>query len=149
MVQPDFRELLALFVDRDVEFLIVGSYALAFHGAPRYTGDIDILVNPTNANAERVIAALDAFGFGSLGLAAGDFTQTDQVVQLGQPPVRVDLLTSISGVSWEEAANGAVPGDFGDVRVRYLGVDEFVTNKRASGMQRDLADIAALGRADS
>ena len=101
--QPDFRELLALFNARHVEYLIVGGYALAFHGAPRFTGDLDIFVKPDAVNAQRILHALEAFGFASVGLTRSDFERLDQVVQLGVPPVRIDLITSITGVSWDEA----------------------------------------------
>jgi hypothetical protein len=84
--QPDFRELLALFNARHVEYLIVGGYALAFHGAPRFTGDLDIFVEPEMANAHRVLSALETFGFASIGLTVSDFERPDQVVQLGVPP---------------------------------------------------------------
>ena len=92
--QPDFRELLGLFNSHGVEYLVVGAYALAFHGAPRNTGDIDLLVRALPENAQRIVTALEAFGFGTLGLKCEDFLQPDQVVQLGVPPVRVDILTS-------------------------------------------------------
>jgi len=144
-LQPDFRDLLASFSARGVEYLIVGGYALAFHGAPRYTGDLDLLVRPTLENAGRVIAALADFGFGDLGLMESDFTACDQVVQLGVPPVRVDLLTSISGVSWEEAHTDRQSGLYGDLEVSFIGRDAFITNKRASGRTRDLADLEDLG----
>lgn len=102
----DFRELLALFSAHPVESLIVGGYALAFHGAPRFTGDLDILVRPDAANAHRILTALEAFGFASVGLTVSDFECPDQVVPLGVPPVRIDLITSITGVSWDEAWAG-------------------------------------------
>jgi hypothetical protein len=104
-VQPDFRELLALFNDHRVSYMIVGGYALAFHGAPRFTGDLDTFIKPDHENALRIVAALDALGFASLGLTATDFERVDQVIQLGVSPVRIDLLTSITGVSWDEAIN--------------------------------------------
>lgn len=125
--------------------MIVGGHALAFHGAPRYTGDIDIYVRPDPANASRIIAALDEFGFGSVGLTAADFEEIDQVVQLGVPPVRVDLITSLTGVGWEEAFAGRAEGKYGDVPVHYLGRRQLVGNKRALGRRKDLADIEALG----
>ena len=90
-VQPDFKELLALFNAHGVEYLIVGGYALAFHGAPRFTGDLDLWVRPAKKNAQRIVAALREFGFGSLNLAEQDFADRDRVVQLGVPPVRVDI----------------------------------------------------------
>jgi len=144
-VQPDFKELLTLFNEHKIEYIIVGAYALAFHGAPRFTGDIDLYVRPAEENAGRIIAALETFGFGSLGLKPADFQEPDQVVQLGVPPVRIDLITSITGVSWEEADAGKVSGTYGDVDVHYLGVAQYVQNKRATGRKKDLADLEALG----
>ena len=101
--QPDFKELLTLLNRHKVEYMIVGAYALAFHGVPRNTGDIDIYVRPVASNAKKVMETLKDFGFGSLNLSDEDFLKPGQVVQLGHPPVRVDILTSISGVSWEQA----------------------------------------------
>lgn len=143
--QSDFKELLALFNSHKVEYLIVGAYALAHHGAPRYTGDMDILVRPDAENARRIVAALDEFGFGSLGLAAKDFSETGKIVQLGVAPVRVDVITSITGVTWPEAEADSVSGTYGDVSARYLGKTSFIRNKRALGRKKDLADLEALG----
>ncbi len=144
-VQPDFRELLALLNDNNVEYLIIGGYALAFHGAPRYTGDIDLFIRPDPANAQRVIKALVAFGFSFPNLTADDFQNPNKIVQLGVPPVRVDLITSLTGVSWEEASASKEPGFFGDVPVHYIGREQYIANKRATGRRKDLADIEALG----
>jgi hypothetical protein len=144
-VQPDFRELLALLNAHKVDYLIVGGYALAFHGAPRFTGDIGVFVRPDSANASRVIEALAAFGFQFRDLTAADFEKPNNVVQLGVPPVRIDLITSLSGVSWEEAEDAKAPGVFGDVSVCYIGRREYIKNKRSSGRKKDLADIEALG----
>lgn len=96
-IQPDFKDLLGLFNAHKVEYIIVGGYALAFHGAPRYTGDIDIYVKPDDKNAESIMSALEEFGFGSVGLSAEDFERPGQVIQLGVPPVRVDIITSKIG----------------------------------------------------
>jgi len=144
-LQTDFKELLELFNAHGVDYLIVGGYALAFHGAPRYTGDIDLLVEPVPENARRVIAALTEFGFGSVGLTAADLEQPEQVIQLGMPPVRVDIITSVTGVSWAKAWEGKEPGRYGGLPVYYLGRDQLLTNKRATGRAKDLADIEALG----
>lgn len=144
-VQPDFRELLALFNAHKVEYIIVGGYALAFHGAPRFTADLDILVNPDPGNADRIVEALEVYGFKSAGLTAQDFLSPENVVQLGVPPVRVDIMTSLTGVSWEEAFSGKARGDYGDVPVYFIGREQFVANKRAIGRKRDLADLEALG----
>lgn len=144
-VQSDFRDLLALLNEHEVKFLIVGGYALAFHGAPRYTGDIDILVRPHPENAKRVLVALASFGFTFPNLDVDDFQDPNKVVQLGMPPVRIDIITSISGVSWEEADESKEAGMFGDVPVHYIGRDQYIANKRAIGRKKDLADIEALG----
>lgn len=144
-VQPDFREVLALFNANNVEYMIVGAYALAFHGAPRFTGDLDIYIKPDAENAGRILQALDEFGFKSLDLSLEDFQKAEQVVQLGVPPVRVDIITSLTGVSWEEAFSGRAEGKYGDLPVYYIGREQFVANKRALGRKRDLADLEALG----
>ena len=144
-IQSDFGELLASFNASGVEYLVVGGYALAYHGAPRFTGDLDLFVRPSPENAGRLLAALEAFGFGDIGLTRDDFTRPDVVVQLGVPPVRVDILTSLSGVTWEQAAAGGVPAALGGVPVVFIGLEAFVANKRASGRRKDLADLEALG----
>ena len=144
-IPNDFKELLELFNNHKVEYLIVGGYALAFHGAPRVTGDIDLFVRPTDENAERILAALDAFGFGSLNLSKRDFTTPGMVVQLGVPPMRVDLITRVSGVPWEQADAGKVAGSYGDVPVHFIGRRDFIANKKATGRKKDLADVEALG----
>ena len=144
-VQQDFKDLFALFNAHKVDYLIVGAYALAYHGAPRYTGDMDILVRPSPENARRILKALEAFGFGSVGLTAEDFTVPGKVVQLGVPPVRIDIVTAITGVSWEEAAAGRVKGNYGDTVVNFIGKEEFIRNKQALGRKRDQADLEALG----
>jgi hypothetical protein len=144
-VQPDFKDLLELFNKHRVEFMLVGGYALAFHGVPRYTGDMDIFVHISSQNAMRIMAALDEFGFGSVGLTVEDFQKENMVVQLGVPPVRVDIVTSLTGISWEEAYSNKVQGKYGDVPVFYIGRQEFISNKKATGRQKDLADLEALG----
>jgi hypothetical protein len=143
-IHPDFNELLGLFAEEKVEFVLVGAYALAHHGVPRATGDLDILVRPTPENAQAVLRALARFGFGSLDITVEDLTGEDRVVQLGYPPVRIDLLTSISGLSWTEVASSAVDGSCGDRTVRFLGRDALIRNKLATGRPQDLADVDAL-----
>lgn len=143
-VQKDFKELFALLNKHRVEFVIVGGYALAFHGAPRTTGDIDVLLHGTDDNARRVIAALAEFGFANLGFRPQDFTKPGMVVQLGVSPIRVDLLTSLSGVTWAQVDGGKVPADYGGVPVHFIGREELIANKKALGRLQDLADIEAL-----
>ena len=144
-VQPDFRDLLALFNKHKVEYIIVGAYALGFHGAPRYTGDLDVLVKPEAINAANILRALHEFGFGSVGLTEADFEQEGRVVQLGFQPVRVDILTSLTGVSWEQARSGRAQGQFGDLSVHYIGREDLIANKRALGRKKDIADLEAIG----
>jgi hypothetical protein len=144
--QADFRELLSAFVSAKVEFLIVGGYALAFHGAPRSTGDLDLLIRPEPDNARRAVEALAASGLGDLGITVEDLIHPERVVQIGVPPVRVVLLTSLSGVTWDEAWAGREKGFYGDLQVPYIGRAELVRNKAAVGRPRDLPDIASLTR---
>ncbi len=144
-VQQDFRDLLELFNKYKVDYIIVGAYALGFHGAPRYTGDLDVFVRPDPNNARSIMQALHDFGFGSVGLAASDFEEEEKIVQLGFPPVRVDIITSITGVSWEKARSGRVKGQFGDLPVYFIGRDDFIANKRALGRKKDIADLEAVG----
>jgi len=143
-ISPDLKELLGLFRSHGVECVVVGAHALALHGHPRFTADLDLLLNRNRSNAERIIAALTTFGFSNTDLSPEDFLVPDQVIQLGNPPNRIDLLTSISGVDWDTAASGAVEGAFGDVPVRFLGREELIRNKRMTGRTKDLADVEAL-----
>jgi hypothetical protein len=144
-IQPDFRDLLELFNSHKVRYIIVGGYALAFHGAPRYTGDLDIFVACSAENAERIFSALEDFGFGSVDLTPADFNKPGQIIQLGVPPVRIDIVTSLTGVPWEEAESNQVEGNYGDIRVNYIGREQFILNKKAVRRKKDLADLEALG----
>lgn len=125
--------------------MIVGAYALAYHGAPRFTGDIDIFIKPSIENAQRILYTLADFGFGSLNLKIEDFQNPDSVVQIGVPPVRIVIMTSITGVTWERADKGKVKGLYGDIPVHFLGREQYIANKRAIGRKKDLADLESLG----
>jgi hypothetical protein len=140
----DLREFIELLNSQKVEFVIVGAHALAWHGLPRYTKDIDFLVDTSQANRERLAKVIDAFGFASTGLSADDFAVTNQVIQLGLEPNRIDLLTGISGVTWDEAWNTRVPGDLDGIPVSYLGKTAYIKNKHASGRPQDHADAIRL-----
>ena len=135
-IRNDFKELLELFNRHKVEYLIVGGYALAFHGAPRVTGDIDLFVRPTNDNAERILRALDEFGFGSLNLSKDDFTTPGMVVQLGVPPVRIDIITRVSGVSLGEADAGKAAGSYADTPVHFIGRRDLSRTSERPGARR-------------
>ena len=143
----DFGDVLREFVAHQVIFLVVGAHALAVHGIPRATGDLDVLVQANPANAERVVAALASFGapIHDLGISRDDFVRPDVVAQLGLPPYRIDILTSISGVEFDAAWEDRVDGNVAGVDVPVLGRASFRKNKRASGRPKDLADLQALG----
>ena len=140
----DFKEFLACLAARDVRFLVVGGYAVAVHGHPRYTGDLDLWVWTGAANAESLLTALDDFGFGSVGLVATDFTEPGRVVQLGYPPVRIDLLTSIDGVEFEGCFDRRVEIVVDGLKVPFIALEDLRRNKASSGRPQDIADLAAL-----
>jgi hypothetical protein len=140
----DFEELFACLRHRNVKALVVGGYAVAFHGQPRFTKDIDVFVEPSPENADRLLAALTDFGFGGLGLTVEDFATPGKIVQLGVAPNRVDLLTTIDGVTFDEAWHGRISGHYGNEAVDYIGLAELIRNKRASGRPQDLLDIEGL-----
>lgn len=144
-MHPDFLDLLRAFVERDVRFLVVGAYALGVHGRPRATGDLDLWIDATPENAPRVMAALQQFGAPTDQVTAAEFTRPGIVFQMGLPPVRIDLLTELSGVTFAEAWPGRTRARFGDLDVDVIGRDAFIRNKRATGRARDLGDIEALG----
>ena len=141
---PDWREFIELLNFHSVEYVIVGAWARAFHGVPRSTGDIDFLVRTSAENADRLVRALDEFGFASLGIRREDFLVPDRVVQLGIAPYRIDLLTGISGVSFEEAWADRVNGEVDGVPAAFLSLRLFRRNKRAAGRAKDLADLDAI-----
>lgn len=145
MLQKDLRAFIELLNSSAVEYVVVGGFALAFHGRPRYTGDIVFLIRSTEANASRLMRVLAQFGFASLGIAPDDFLKPDSIVQLGYPPNRIDLLTSISGVGTDAVWRGAVEGAIDGIAVRFIGREELILNKRAAGRPQDRADLDALG----
>jgi hypothetical protein len=123
----------------------VGAVALAHHGFPRLTGDLDILIRNSPENAQRLERALESFGFGELGLKAADFVDSYQVVQLGFPPHRIDLLTSITGVPFDVAWMQRIVAEIEGTKVNFIGRQALIQNKRATRRPQDLADLAALG----
>ncbi len=144
MLNQDFREFLQLLGDNHVRYLVVGGYAVAFHGHPRYTKDLDIWIEMTAENATRVVAALQQFGFGSLDLTAEDFLEADQVVQLGYPPCRIDLITGLEGVDFEECYAARVEAVIDGTSADFIDLDNLRKNKRATGRAQDLADLENL-----
>jgi hypothetical protein len=142
----DFEELSGAFLAHDVRFVIVGAHALAWHARPRYTKDLDLFIEPNADNAGRVVIALEEFGFGGLGIAPADLDTPGRILQLGVPPTRVDLLTRIDGVSFEEAWESRVIGTYGAIQVPFIGFEALVRNKERSARPQDLADLEVLRR---
>jgi hypothetical protein len=140
----DFSEFIASCAARDVRFLVVGGYALAVHGHPRFTKDLGVWVWVSHDNADRLIQALGDFGFGSLGLRPEDFRTAGRVVQLGRAPKRIDILTSADGVSFDECWDRRITVRIDELDVPFISLEDLITNKRASGRPQDLAEIAAL-----
>ncbi len=144
-LSKDWREFLELLNSRDVDYVIVGAHCVALHGRPRYTGDLDILVRSTPENARLLVDILNEFGFAKSGFKESDFLKAEQLIQLGRAPTRIDLLTSISGVSSEEAFAGRISAEFDGIPVYVLAKDALIRNKRAVGRPQDLADLDMLG----
>ena len=144
MLNKDFKEFIKLLNSRNVEYLIVGGYALAAHGHPRYTGDIDIWIGPADKNISLVLDALQEFGFGELGITAADLSAPNSVVQLGYPPARIDLLSSIDGVRFADCYAKRIVMQIDEVDLPVIGVADFRANKLATGRLKDLADVEAL-----
>lgn len=141
---PDFDEFFGCLTARHVEFVIVGAYALAFHGVPRFTGAIDVLIRPTLDNAGRLLAALNDFGFPTDPLQPDTLIQPDRILQMGIEPVQILVMSAVSGVSWDEAWAGRQVGPCGSRELPFIGRDDLVRNKRAAGRLKDLADVQAL-----
>ena len=146
-MNDDFRDLLKALLETGVRFLVVGAHAMAVHGVPRATGDLDVWIAVDADNADRVAGALARFGapLAAMGVSRADFLREDQVVQIGLPPRRIDVLTSISGVRFAEAWTGRVTHEVAGMAVPFLGRASLVANKRASGRAKDRADLEALG----
>ena len=143
-LNQDFKELLQSLNDNGVRYLVVGGYAVAQHGHPRYTKDIDIWVEMTKENAAKVVRALEQFGFASLGLKESDFLEADQIIQLGYPPSRIDILTTLSGVEFSECYPAHVTVNMDGVPVDFIDLGNLKKNKKATGRHQDLADLENL-----
>ena len=143
-IHPDFDDFVAALNSNHVQYMIVGSFALAFHGCPRATGDIDFWIRPTSSNAKNLLSALRDFGFGQLDISEGDVL-SGNIIQLGFPPVRIDLISKLSGLTAEEAWQGRKKGKFGKHDVCYIAREDYIKNKRTVGRHKDLADLESLG----
>ena len=143
-LNPDWKEFIELLNSNEVEYVVVGAFALAFHGHPRLTGDIDFFVRNSEQNAGRIVNALAEFGFGSLGLSPSDFQGTEGVVQLGYPPKRIDILTHIDSVTFDQAWSNRIVSELDGLPVNYISAEDFKANKLAAGRPKDIADAAEL-----
>lgn len=142
--EKDFVELLRFFNKQRVRYCVVGAFAVGFHAIPRYTKDLDLLVEPTIRNGTRICRALKAFGFGSLKITPGDFARPGRFIQLGYEPVRVDLITSIAGVTFDQVWRHRQRGRYGTVPVSFISLEDLIRSKQASRRAQDLADLELL-----
>lgn len=145
-LHPDWRDFIEALLENQVEFVIVGAFAVGYWGRPRATGDLDVWVRPTKANGQAVLQALKDFGFVSADLTEDDLI-SGKIIQLGREPVRIDILSSLSGVAAEEIWENRAPGTLGGRKVFFIGKEVLRKNKLASGRKKDLLDLDALGEA--
>ena len=144
MFNQDFKEFVELLIKHNAEYLIVGGYAVGVHGHPRYTGDLDVWLNPTPQNALLILKSVNEFGFSSYKLSPEDFMKPGNVIQLGYPPIRIDLITEIDGVAFEECFKNRKKVIIEDIPVYFIGYNDLLKNKRESGRPRDIDDLNNL-----
>ena len=144
MLNQDFKEFIQLLNDNQVKYLVIGGYAVAVHGHPRYTKDIDIWIEISEENAQKLVTALTQFGFESLGVTSEDFQTPDQIIQLGYPPNRIDLITNPDGIDFQTCYDSKIEVTLNDVLVKFINLDNLKKNKLASGRLQDLADLEKL-----
>lgn len=137
----DFKEFIELLNVHQVKYLIVGGYAVGFHSRPKFTQDLDIWLEPSEQNAERVLKVLRDFGFGELEITVEDLTNPDRIIQLGYAPLRIDIITSLSGLDFSKAFQTKVEGQYLGVKAHFISIGDLIRNKEASGRKKDLDDI--------
>ncbi|MFN3852326.1 MAG: hypothetical protein ACK4NY_23015 [Spirosomataceae bacterium] len=143
-LDPDFEDFLKLLNQFEVDYLIVGGYAMAFHGRPRYTGDLDIWIDISEANAQKMLLVINEFGFSSLGFEKEDFLEANLINQIGYPPLRIDILTSIDGINFKEAFAQKQEIKIDEFAVNYIGLNHLIQNKQTTGREQDKIDVKAL-----
>jgi hypothetical protein len=146
-LEKDYEEFLGLLNKNNVKYCIIGAYAVAFYAKPRYTKDIDILIESSIENANRVLKALSEFGFGELNISLEDLTTAGNILQLGYEPLRIDLLTKLEGSDFQDIWKNRVTGDYGSEKVFFISLDDLIQNKKDSGRPTDLIDIELLEKA--
>ncbi|MDH3675403.1 MAG: hypothetical protein OES12_07890 [Anaerolineae bacterium] len=144
VLNQDFKEFIQSLNDHDVRYLIIDGYAVAFHGHPRYTKDLDIWIELGQGNAANILKALAQFGFGSLGLTEDDFLEPDQIIQLGFPPSRIDILTTLEGVDFDECFASKTITTIDNIQINFIDLENLKKNKKATGRLQDLADLENL-----
>lgn len=144
ILAQDFEDFITLLNKHKVQYLVVGGYALAMHGKPRHTGDLDIWINITDKNATRILKCINAFGFGMLGFTKDDFMEPGYINQIGYPPLRIDILTSIDGVGFEEAYANKLMVVENEITIPFISLQELIKNKKATGRPQDLLDVKQL-----
>jgi predicted nucleotidyltransferase len=145
-LSKDFTDFVVLLNKYKVNYMVIGGYALAFHGRPRHTGDLDIWIDLSDENAQKMIDVVDDFGMSSLGLEKTDFLQKGGITQIGYPPLRIDILNEIDGVDFEEAYMNKLIIDIDGLPVNYIGLDDLIKNKQVSGRKQDISDVNALSK---
>ena len=143
-LDPDFEDFIKLLNQHEVDYMIIGGYAMAFHGKPRYTGDLDIWIDISESNAHKMLLVIEDFGFASLNFNKEDFLRENLINQLGYPPLRIDILTSIDGINFRDAYPQKQVILIEDFTANYIGLNDLIQNKNASGRQQDLVDVNTL-----
>ncbi len=144
VLNKDFREFIASLNENSVRYLIVGGYAVGFHGYPRYTKDLDVWIEISDENAENVVNALNQFGFGAIGFKARDFLKPDEFTQLGYPPNRIDLITSCEGVDFSSCYTNKMQIKIDGLKIDFIDYENLLKNKKSVGRPQDLADVSNL-----
>ncbi len=146
MLNRHFQEFIELLEKNEVKYLLIGGYAVGFHGFPRYTGDLDIFIAISELNSERILAVFKEFGFGDLGLESSDFLEEEIVVEIGREPLKIQILTGIDGVTFEECQSDRAQLDLGTLRIPVISFDALLKNKAASPRAKDKIDLEELRR---
>jgi predicted nucleotidyltransferase len=145
-LDKDFEDFVSLLNKHAVDYMVVGGYALAFHGKPRHTGDLDIWIDISVENSEKMVKVISEFGMASIGLTKTDFLQKGIITQIGYPPLRIDILNEIDGVIFKEAYPNKSMIDVDGLAVNYIGLNDLITNKQASGRHQDITDVKELNK---
>jgi len=145
-LDKDFEEFVFILNSHAVDYMVVGGYALAFHGKPRHTGDLDIWIDLSEINAQKMVTVFDDFGMASLGMDTADFLQKGGITQIGYPPLRIDILNEIDGIDFADAYPNKLVIDVDGLPVNYIGLDDLIKNKQKSGRKQDISDVDQLNK---